>query len=389
MAMTQVEMDFLRQQSDEAILESTQKLVSEERRLTAQLLHHLKEIDRRMIYAKQGFPSLYEFLVSRLGYSSGAAYRRISAMRLLRDFPEIEKKIEDGSMNLSTASKVHGFFRDAKTITHRNFTPEQKLDILEQVESKTTREVEKILLKIEPEVIPRDRVRQITVELTEIKFIADEVLRRKLDDIRLYISNKYASAGYKEAISEASDIAIQKFETNKVPKIFSARGVRRVSEKTMPSVDKFEFREPNFGAQSTAPLNNKQSSPVDVKNPVDVENLVGSVENSNNQLIQEYQKNYSSQEMPQNCLGQKVPQNKRSPIPANLRRQVWQKNNGRCAFQNCGSRFRLQIDHIIPLAKGGPTKLANLRLLCQTHNLLEAQREFGDNHMSKHVKKFL
>lgn len=49
-------------------------------------------------------------------------------------------------------------------------------------------------------------------------------------------------------------------------------------------------------------------------------------------------------------------------IPAEIRREVWERDGGKCVI--CGSTFNLQIDHIIALSLGGTTTLDNLRLLC-------------------------
>ena len=34
----------------------------------------------------------------------------------------------------------------------------------------------------------------------------------------------------------------------------------------------------------------------------------------------------------------------------------------------CGSRENLEIDHVVPLARGGSNRLENLQLLCQDCN---------------------
>ncbi|HET7825738.1 MAG TPA: HNH endonuclease signature motif containing protein [Anaeromyxobacter sp.] len=49
----------------------------------------------------------------------------------------------------------------------------------------------------------------------------------------------------------------------------------------------------------------------------------------------------------------------------------------------CGSRRRLQPDHIQPLALGGTSDLANIRILCKFHNLLAAREVFGDEWMDQ------
>ena len=56
-------------------------------------------------------------------------------------------------------------------------------------------------------------------------------------------------------------------------------------------------------------------------------------------------------------------------IPKPLRKLIWERDGGRCAFMSadghrCGESFRVEIDHIQPLALGGRTVPENLRLLC-------------------------
>ncbi len=51
----------------------------------------------------------------------------------------------------------------------------------------------------------------------------------------------------------------------------------------------------------------------------------------------------------------------REPIPESARLFVWQRDQGQCV--KCGSRERLEFDHIIPLAAGGGSSERNLQLL--------------------------
>lgn len=53
-------------------------------------------------------------------------------------------------------------------------------------------------------------------------------------------------------------------------------------------------------------------------------------------------------------------------IPTNLRRAVFDRDNGQC--RRCGSRYYLDLDHIIPLSKGGATSYDNLQVLCRSCN---------------------
>ena len=56
----------------------------------------------------------------------------------------------------------------------------------------------------------------------------------------------------------------------------------------------------------------------------------------------------------------------RTPIPAEVRMFVWERDRGRCV--TCESNERLEYDHIIPLVKGGSNTERNVQLLCETCN---------------------
>ncbi len=62
--------------------------------------------------------------------------------------------------------------------------------------------------------------------------------------------------------------------------------------------------------------------------------------------------------------------------PAAVRRAVWARDGGRCAFVGvdgrCGERGRLEFHHVVPFAAGGATTIDNLQLRCRAHNQYEA-----------------
>ena len=96
--------------SDSNLLSQTKLLVQKERKITVEVLEHLCEIDQRKLYLKRGFSSLFNYATKELGYSEGSTYRRINAMKLCREFPETTFKIQNGNLNLTTASQLQTFF---------------------------------------------------------------------------------------------------------------------------------------------------------------------------------------------------------------------------------------------------------------------------------------
>ena len=87
--------------NNQQLLSQTKLLVQKERNIHIQVLRHLGEIDSRKLYLEQGFSSLFDYTVKELGYSEGAAYRRIKAMKLCRDLPDTENRLQSGRLSLS------------------------------------------------------------------------------------------------------------------------------------------------------------------------------------------------------------------------------------------------------------------------------------------------
>jgi hypothetical protein len=96
---------------------------------------------------------------------------------------------------------------------------------------------------------------------------------------------------------------------------------------------------------------------------------------------------------PQPAVAARSPAKTRAParraaIPAELERQVRQRDGHRCAVvgpdgRMCGSRYRLELHHRRAVARGGETSLDNLMLVCRRHNDWLARLEFGERHMAR------
>jgi 5-methylcytosine-specific restriction endonuclease McrA len=69
-------------------------------------------------------------------------------------------------------------------------------------------------------------------------------------------------------------------------------------------------------------------------------------------------------------------------IPAAVRRAVWERDEGSCAFVGsagrCGETAFLEFHHVDPYAAGGAATVDNIQLRCRAHNQYEARVFFGD-----------
>lgn len=86
------------------------------------------------------------------------------------------------------------------------------------------------------------------------------------------------------------------------------------------------------------------------------------------------------------------PNLRREHIPASIRRGVAARARHQCTYvsplaaKRCTQTHALQIEHLIPFAKGGTSHLENLTLLCPAHNRLRAVESYGDGKMARYLK---
>ena len=296
--------------SDEALLIKTRELVAEERSVTLEILRHLREVERRRLYAGRSYPSLFEYATRELGYSEGAAQRRISSMRLLKELPELEPKIESGALSLSVVAQAQSFFRqEPKSI-------EEKRVVLLALEGRSRREAERELASraLEPARLAPDRFRSISSELVQIQFMASPKLREQFEELKALLAHAEPGLTLEGAVSKAFELLLNKLRP-KAPKISPPPA----AEAVVPA---------GVGTRSTA-------------------------------------------ERAPTSAGRTPTATGRTPT-AETKRRVWHRDGGRCTFEylgrRCGSRHALEYDHIQPWARGGATTAENLRLRCRTHN---------------------
>jgi hypothetical protein len=83
------------------------------------------------------------------------------------------------------------------------------------------------------------------------------------------------------------------------------------------------------------------------------------------------------------------PRGERDPIPLEVRRQVWERDGGRCTFvsadgRRCESRWQLELHHHGLAGNTGSTA-DDLTIHCKPHNNLDAVDVFGREHVERRV----
>ena len=97
--------------SNKELLRRLDLLNQKERETTLSVLLHLNEVEKRRLYLREGYNSLFDYCTRRLRYSESSANRRIRTARCIRDYPEIYGMISGGEINLCTVSRIAGILR--------------------------------------------------------------------------------------------------------------------------------------------------------------------------------------------------------------------------------------------------------------------------------------
>ena len=151
---------------DENLLLDCKLAVQTEKQSTARVLEYLAEIDKRRLWLREGFSSLYDFCIRFLNYSEGETHRRIQACRLSARVEEVKPLLEQRELSLTAMSLLSPVLN-----------AENAKDILPKVTHQPTREVERIIREHFPQIKPKREILKIELdeELVSLLEAAKEV----------------------------------------------------------------------------------------------------------------------------------------------------------------------------------------------------------------------
>jgi hypothetical protein len=419
---------------DHLLIARVALLAQRERHATVDLIVSLAEFDSRSLYLGQGCSSMFTYCTQVLHLSEHAAYGRIAAARASRRFPAILEMLSEGAITLTTVTLLAPHLRD-----------DNHQQLLNAARHKSKREVELLAAAIRPQLPVPPSIRKLpTPRIVAALWYSDlsspgerassDPPRRDGGHVG---EHSEATQGGNGGVKGSGQRPGEENAGNTGP--FSSemsRGEAATRQTSATENSAVPVATPDESKRSHAPVDTESASQVTVDSPFArfPEGMRRSVvaplsaeryriqftaswemceklrraqdllrhsipdgdpaaifERALTLLLEHVERTkLASTGRPRRSRGPRTAGTAAGPgitarsrhIPAAVRREVWARDGGQCAFSGmhgrCTERGFLEFHHVLPHAAGGKPTVDNIQLRCRAHNAYEAREFFGE-----------
>jgi 5-methylcytosine-specific restriction endonuclease McrA len=335
-------------------------------------LPDLAELDRRRLYAKLGYSSMFTFCVQRFRMSEATAVKRIRAARAAQRFPILLGMIARAEIHLSGLHRLSA-----------HLTADNHRDVLAEAKHKTLKEIDAIVAQLAPKP-------DVPSSLRALPRVSATATPEPPD---LFASVAAASAIEPAVPPPAA--AVSSSEPAAPPPAAAAASM------PMPATPRYT-RAPDpiplaprkyklaitLGEEGRSNLHQLQglhAHRIPSGDPAAIVELAlrTLLEQSLKQKAALTDKPRASRTEPES-----TGRSRSRAIPAAIKRAVWERDGGSCAYvgsggKRCNETRCLEYAHIDPWAKGGAHTVDNIALRCRPHSTYEAVRDYGGLFMQR------
>jgi len=380
--------------SNPDLLAHPHRLAARAREDTAEMVAHLAELESRQLYLGEGYGSLFEFCTGALRLSEHAAYNRMVAARLARQFPAVLAGIASGSHNLTNLRLLAS-----------HLTIENHVDLLAEAAGRTKREIALLVAQRAPQPDVPSSVRKVTATAGAMACFRTE----GTSIIATVSSPEGTSVAAVAPVPERASVTGKASVTEEASRAGSAssatvttaaEGDTRSGDGAAGLVTLARTASPIGGAQGSrevvAPLSGTRyrvqftiglETYEDLRQTRDL--LRRDIPSGDlGEIFARALRLLRQQVAKEKTAATSAPRPSRPAaaasrhIPSAVKRAVWLRDRGQCAFvgrhgHRCGEQAFLELHHRHPFALGGESTAANIALRCRRHNAYEAELDFG------------
>jgi len=351
------------QLTNEALLGEVKRLAQCERSTIATLVAHLVEVEKRGLHHAEGYSSMCDYCTEALHLSEHAAFLRLRAARAASRHPEILEDLARGALHLCTIQLIEPH------LTRANY--EQLIDAARH---KSKREVERLVRAWYPLPDVPSSIRKLPARTLET--MSNAGVRRSVTvghaggAVNALPASPAADAA--GAMSAVTAIAVFAEDPLDAP----VQTDLRRSDIAPLSPERYKVQ---FTASEAMHKNLRQAQDL-LRHRIPDGDVARVFEIALQVLLEKLERQkLAATDRPRKSRG--VSSGSRA-IPAEVKRAVWNRDDGRCAFvaesgRRCKETAFLEFHHIVPFARGGQAVLDNIALRCRAHNQYEVRLECG------------
>ena len=385
--------------SDERLERNLKGLIADGCRIEARIVAHLAEMDARKLSLIRGY-SLFEYCQTRLGLSESQAFYRITAARAARRFPILFDLLEHHHIHLTTIALISKYL-----------TEENHVELFEAVRGRSKREVLKLLARRFPRPDAESHIRKLPPQLAtfaagpsatfeplsestyRLQLNASEALKEKLTLAADLMSHSNPTFDLAVVVERALDLLIDKLQKQRFGVGVRPRRKERHASATIAEATKPKERELSLvTAEATERSDDLPGSAVTHLGQSKWARPRAAIAQASSSGAR---REWSGSKEPATAIATSkeptVPAasargsaaiRSRRRIANDVLRQMVDRDGLRCTYRGpeghrCTARAFLQTHHEEAWAKGGADGIDNLRFLCEAHNQLLAEMEFG------------
>jgi hypothetical protein len=369
---------------DDLLLRRLAELLAQSRRVEAELVAHIAEVDERRLYAREAFPSMFAYCTEALHLSEGEAYLRIAVARASREHPMILPMLGDGRLHLSGIA-----------LLAPHLTAENRETLLRRASHRSKRQIEELIAELVPRGDAPSRMRRLPERGSRPATLPDTPSER--------MPTPYALAAIPPAMAPSAlaptpsgmgrTVAPSPADLPRHPQSpASASGSMGITQPPLPSVVIQSLAPGRYRVQFTA------SAGLHVKllrlralmrSQVPDGDLGAIIEAAVTEKLERLEaRRFAATNRPRKHLSTTDTPPSSRCIPAAVRRAVHERDEGRCRFvdasgRRCAERHRLEYHHLHPFGFGGDHRPENIRLMCVRHNAYLAEQDYGGEAMDR------
>ena len=352
--------------TDADLLAEMKRLTARERAATADLLRCLMEVDARRLYLREACSSLFTYCTQVLHLAEGAAYNRIEAARAARRLPLVLDALADGSITLTSAR-----------LLAPHLTVENHRWLLDAARHQSKRDVERLIAGLDPRPPVPTVLRRLATAHQSVPVTAP---------LASELPGRIVASPPAECASVLSPTNLHRGQPDTVEQREAITSRPAAGARVEPTprarqlVTPLSARDYRFQVTISEETHRKLRRAQDLmRHSITDGNLAALLDRALTLLLEDVEKRRCASALRPRA-GTPSVRHTRS-IPAAVKREVWRRDQGRCAFstdsRRCTETAMLEFHHVVPYADGGAATVANIELRCRAHNQYEASLFFG------------